>query len=618
MSDDLNNIKKENLLKKPRLRWLKRLVVIGLVVLLIVGLWRFFTPEELVSVYQLGQVSEQDMTETLSLSGTVSPSKTQEIPYQNIPVQRILVQPGDRVQKGDRLLLYDLTTLRVDLNDLEESRDEAVLALEKSQEEAIDLMAGMEGLSMNELSAQLATMTGDLTSGLGQLANGMLSIGNPFQQLVNQFSAVDLAELNRLVDLMEDLNARGEELLEVLTDPEVQEDLQTSLEELEARLQELQEDLDNLLDQLPLPEEGETLPTLPTIPGTDPTQTTTGEGSTTTTTTAPTTVPETTGETGETGPQAAFKDDSQAFIPLAAAPAMPEKVNLLALTSTTTTTTPEVDFTLLSNGGLDLSQQDLLILMQQLQSVPGGSDLVDTYSQGAELLAMLDNQIKNLEESIETASKHEVANFDALVSQAQRDLDDLNSNQPLIELYDETEPLVHSRVNRRDALLLETGQAVTYTTDNLQLQGELVFKSPIATTTPAYSSGQTSDALSQLMGGDQSFLTSEPRVDIELTIEGLDLDKIIFGFDISYEVEIEKRENVLAVPSESLIAERGLNYVYVANDDNTFTLRPVETGIITHTYAELLSGLEAGDWVLLNPPSSIQEGVRYNVERQGE
>ncbi|MDD3612121.1 MAG: hypothetical protein WCR98_04525 [Saccharofermentanales bacterium] len=615
MSDDLNNRKKEDLLKKPRLRWLKRLVVIGLVVLLIVGLWRFFTPEELVSVYQLGQVSEQDMTETLSLSGTVSPSKTQEIPYQNIPVQRILVQPGDRVQKGDRLLLYDLTTLRVDLNDLEESRDEAVLALEKSQEEAIDLMAGMEGLSMNELSAQLATMTGDLTSGLGQLANGMLSIGNPFQQLVNQFSAVDLAELNRLVDLMEDLNARGEELLEVLTDPEVQEDLQTSLEELEARLQELQEDLDNLLDQLPLPGEDETLPTLPTIPGTDPTQTTPGEGSTTTTTTAPTTVPET---TGETGPQAAFKDDSQAFIPLAAAPAMPEKVNLLALTSTTTTTTPEVDFTLLSNGGLDLSQQDLLILMQQLQSVPGGSDLVDTYSQGAELLAMLDNQIKNLEESIETASKHEVANFDALVSQAQRDLDDLNSNQPLIELYDETEPLVHSRVNRRDALLLETGQAVTYTTDNLQLQGELVFKSPIATTTPAYSSGQTSDALSQLMGGDQSFLTSEPRVDIELTIEGLDLDKIIFGFDISYEVEIEKRENVLAVPSESLIAERGLNYVYVANDDNTFTLRPVETGIITHTYAELLSGLEAGDWVLLNPPSSIQEGVRYNVERQGE
>lgn len=615
MSDDLNNRKKEDLLKKPRLRWLKRLVVIGLVVLLIVGLWRFFTPEELVSVYQLGQVSEQDMTETLSLSGTVSPSKTQEIPYQNIPVQRILVQPGDRVQKGDRLLLYDLTTLRVDLNDLEESRDEAVLALEKSQEEAIDLMAGMEGLSMNELSAQLATMTGDLTSGLGQLANGMLSIGNPFQQLVNQFSAVDLAELNRLVDLMEDLNARGEELLEVLTDPEVQENLQTSLEELEARLQELQEDLDNLLDQLPLPEEGETLPTLPTIPGTDPTQTTTGEGSTTTTTTAPTTVPET---TGETGPQAAFKDDSQAFIPLAAAPAMPEKVNLLALTSTTTTTTPEVDFTLLSNGGLDLSQQDLLILMQQLQSVPGGSDLLDTYSQGAELMAMLDNQIKNLEESIETASKHEVANFDALVSQAQRDLDDLNSNQPLIELYDETEPLVHSRVNRRDALLLETGQAVTYTTDNLQLQGELVFKSPIATTTPAYSSGQTSDALSQLMGGDQSFLTSEPRVDIELTIEGLDLDKIIFGFDISYEVEIEKRENVLAVPSESLIAERGLNYVYVANDDNTFTLRPVETGIITHTYAELLSGLEAGDWVLLNPPSSIQEGVRYNVERQGE
>ena len=129
--------------------------------------------------------------------------------------------------------------------------------------------------------------------------------------------------------------------------------------------------------------------------------------------------------------------------------------------------------------------------------------ICDTYSQGAEL-RYADNQIKNLEESIETASKHEVANFDALVSQAQRDLDDLNSNQPLIELYDETELLVHSRVNRRDALLLERTSRDVY-------DGQLATprRTRIQVTNCYHHSGvffgSDDGALSQLMGGDQSF-----------------------------------------------------------------------------------------------------------------
>jgi len=125
--------------------------------------------------------------------------------------------------------------------------------------------------------------------------------------------------------------------------------------------------------------------------------------------------------------------------------------------------------------------------------------------------------------------------------------------------------------------------------------------------------------MTQFMGGDQaSLLTGEPRVDIELTLEGADLNKIIFGFDIAFEIEIGKRDKVLAVPSESLLAERGQNFVYVLNADDSFSLRSIGTGIITRAYAEVVSGLDGDDWVLLNPPSSMQEGVRYNVERRGE
>ncbi|MDD4541103.1 MAG: hypothetical protein PHR78_02905 [Eubacteriales bacterium] len=570
-----------------------------MVVLGIIALWRLFTPEEVVSVYQVRQVSEEDISDTLNLSGTVTPSKIQVVDYQNIPVQRFLVQAGDRVKKGDQLLFYDLSQLRSDLSELKDQREEASSALEKSQAEAAELVANA-GLPTDELTAQLQEMTGDLTVGLGQLANGMLSIGNPFQQLADQFDEINFEELGQLITLMEDLNLKGDELLGVLTDEELRADLQASIADTNRRIDELLGLMNQIIDRLP--EEFDiTVPTLPAAP--------TSESTTETSTTTAESTDESQPEARQTGTLNA--------IPIAATlpPVSPSPLVLTAAAASS----PEPEVSLLSNGSTDLSQQELLLLMQQLQSVPGGSSLLDTYQQGAELLGLLDSQIADLEQKIETAAQHERAEFDALVAEAQRDESEINGSRSLVVLFDEAEPLVRARVNRRDALLLEQGQNVRYTTDKLQLTGELVFKSPIATTSPVYSIEQSSDLMSQFMAGDQTaMLGGEPRVDIELTLEGPDLNKIIFGFDIAFEIEIAKRDKVLAVPSESLVAERGQNYVYVLNEDNSFSLRAIETGIITRAHAEIISGLDGNEWVLLNPPASLQEGVRYNVERLGE
>lgn len=599
MSDNINENTKENTLSKPRRRWLKRLIILAVVVLGIIALWRLFTPEEVVSVYQVRQVSEEDISDTLNLSGTVTPSKIQVVDYQNIPVQRFLVQAGDRVKKGDQLLFYDLSQLRSDLSELKDQREEASSALEKSQAEAAELVANA-GLPTDELTAQLQEMTGDLTVGLGQLANGMLSIGNPFQQLADQFDEINFEELGQLITLMEDLNLKGDELLGVLTDEELRADLQASIADTNRRIDELLGLMNQIIDRLP--EEFDiTVPTLPAAP--------TSESTTETSTTTAESTDESQPEARQTGTLNA--------IPIAATlpPVSPSPLVLTAAAASS----PEPEVSLLSNGSTDLSQQELLLLMQQLQSVPGGSSLLDTYQQGAELLGLLDSQIADLEQKIETAAQHERAEFDALVAEAQRDESEINGSRSLVVLFDEVEPLVRARVNRRDALLLEQGQNVRYTTDKLQLTGELVFKSPIATTSPVYSIEQSSDLMSQFMAGDQTaMLGGEPRVDIELTLEGPDLNKIIFGFDIAFEIEIAKRDKVLAVPSESLVAERGQNYVYVLNEDNSFSLRAIETGIITRAHAEIISGLDGNEWVLLNPPASLQEGVRYNVERLGE
>ena len=182
MLSNRENKNKEELQKKPRGRLTKRLVILVLIAAAVFGLWRLFTPDQVISVYHVRKVSEQDIADTLSLSGTVTPSKTQLIEYKNIPVLRFIVQPGDHVKEGDRLLLYDLAPLRSDLAELKDSREEAGIAIEKSQSEAAELMEGINaGLSGDLLTSQLQAMTGDLTAGLSQMANGMLSIGDPFQ-----------------------------------------------------------------------------------------------------------------------------------------------------------------------------------------------------------------------------------------------------------------------------------------------------------------------------------------------------------------------------------------------------------------------------------------------------
>ena len=594
MLSNRENKNKEELQKKPRGRLTKRLVILVLIAAAVFGLWRLFTPDQVISVYHVRKVSEQDIADTLSLSGTVTPSKTQLIEYKNIPVLRFIVQPGDHVKEGDRLLLYDLAPLRSDLAELKDSREEAGIAIEKSQSEAAELMEGINaGLSGDLLTSQLQAMTGDLTAGLSQMANGMLSIGDPFQQLVDQLGDIDFNELSRLAALLEDLNATGEKLLEVLSDPDLQENLREALEKLDQRLDELQEALNEIAGRWPdLPDDPVfTLPQGTIAPSSE--------------------------ETTVTGDLGVQDNYGLTAIPMAAGLSAARPSPLVKLESAASSA--ELPAYFLSNSSLSLSQEELLILMQQLQSVPGGSDLLDTYQQGADLLGMLDKQITDLEQKIETASQHEQAEFDALVAEAQRDENNINANKSLMVLYDEKEPLVHARVNRRDALLLEQGQLVKYTTDDLELSGELVFKSPIATTTPVNSDGQSSDLMSQFVSGDQtSLLAGEAKIDIELTIAGADLNKVIFGFDIAFEIETGKKEKVMAVPSESLLSERGQNYIYVLNADDSFSLRPIETGIITRAYAEVLSGLDGDEWVLMNPPSSLQEGVRYNVERQGE
>ena len=88
---------------------------------------------------------------------------------------------------------------------------------------------------------------------------------------------------------------------------------------------------------------------------------------------------------------------------------------------------------------------------------------------------------------------------------------------------------------------------------------------------------------------------------VTLTIEGD--ERLRFGMNGTATVHIEERNNVLLVPLTALNSSRGQSYVWLksenASPDEPGVRTLVETGLSDENYAQVLSGLNEGDVILI-------------------
>ncbi|GAB4558247.1 MAG: efflux RND transporter periplasmic adaptor subunit [Anaerolineae bacterium] len=77
-----------------------------------------------------------------------------------------------------------------------------------------------------------------------------------------------------------------------------------------------------------------------------------------------------------------------------------------------------------------------------------------------------------------------------------------------------------------------------------------------------------------------------------------------------------RREGVVMVPNRAVRRQRGQYYVVVARGDEMIET-PVRIGLSSDTMTEILEGVEAGDWVVLNP-TAIQSGLSGGVFGSGQ
>lgn len=189
---------------------------------------------------------------------------------------------------------------------------------------------------------------------------------------------------------------------------------------------------------------------------------------------------------------------------------------------------------------------------------------------------------------------------------------------PILILFDNVHPQATLQANRYDASRLAVGQPVTYRLDNKTFSGQVTRKSAIASgTTGSLTSDSSSLPASNLLSGMSSgSLSSEPTLDVTLSLSGSGLTELVIGFNIDAEIQTAQAPSVLALPAEAVRKELGQYYVFVCNDQGVLSRRDFTAGIQSDAMVEVVSGLEPGLRVVLNPGNDLLDGSPV-VEQRG-
>lgn len=161
--------------------------------------------------------------------------------------------------------------------------------------------------------------------------------------------------------------------------------------------------------------------------------------------------------------------------------------------------------------------------------------------------------------------------------------------QTIITLPNTAEMIVEIRVHEASVDKVRPGQRVTITVDafpDKTFQGEVLKVAP-------------------LPDSQQGYLNPDVKVyTTKVSIEGSH-DSVRPGMSAKVEILVEKLDDVLIVPVQAVAIREGKKLCYVMVSD-TPQPRVVSTGAFNDIFVEIISGLEEGEQVLLNPPLLIE------------
>ncbi|AEM78599.1 efflux RND transporter periplasmic adaptor subunit [Thermoanaerobacter wiegelii] len=204
--------------------------------------------------------------------------------------------------------------------------------------------------------------------------------------------------------------------------------------------------------------------------------------------------------------------------------------------------------------------------------------------------------LKNIKQNMYKQQKYVIAEFDGTVTIVNaKDNSYFTSSQfPAIAVEDLNNLQIALDVNPYDAVNLKEGQKAYIHFADKTFEGVVSKVSPTAT-----------KVITQT-GGDNV---------VKVYVDLLNNDGTIKpGFNVDVDIKIGEKKDTIKVPSEAIVSDKnGNEFVYVV-ENGIAKQKKVKTGLAFDLETEIISGVNVGEKVILNPTSSIEDGTKVSVK----
>jgi membrane fusion protein (multidrug efflux system) len=94
-------------------------------------------------------------------------------------------------------------------------------------------------------------------------------------------------------------------------------------------------------------------------------------------------------------------------------------------------------------------------------------------------------------------------------------------------------------------------------------------------------------------------------------------DKCLIGSNLDLELTVQSKDNVIVIPFEAMLIRDGNSSVYVVKDGKA-ELRKIELGMRQKEEVEILSGLEAGEVIVIKATNRLHPNAAVRVHKPSE
>jgi HlyD family secretion protein len=173
----------------------------------------------------------------------------------------------------------------------------------------------------------------------------------------------------------------------------------------------------------------------------------------------------------------------------------------------------------------------------------------------------------------------------------------------LAQIGNPTDLQVETGINEIDAARLKVGDKVEITSSALldkPLSGSITEISPIAEVVTTAQGEQTQVKIVIAVDKSKEATLLKP------------------GYNVDLKVILQQKDEAVLVSFEAVVDDGTRDIVFVVGEDGMVSEREVRTGLSNELFIEIISGVEVGEKVVLNPGEEIKDGIKVIADAPGK